>query len=515
MKKRNLQRIFAAFMATAMAVTAAGCSSKGGDSKPTDAPATTDTPATTSAPATTQAPDEGGDTTPEPTPDTKVDIPADEFYAVLNDEGIYVDQNGNKIDLGGIHVTIRDWFSNGRKEADQQNDYDRAQYAYWDEMEELYNFTFEKKTIGDWGTVPGDFVAYATAPDDGEYYAFTLRDDAAVTSAMANGLMYDLTTLHALDFTEKKFTDNMLHDAYGKNGHIYCMYAGAPEPRTGVYMNKKVLKDANIDFNEIYDLQKNDQWTWEKFEEYCAKIQRDTDADGVDDVFAICCNEGAIIATAVASNGGSLVGKDANGYFYNVEDPRTIEALNWIRNLFITYDRHPNKPEDAQWNYYQDEFKNGTVAFLLEDEYAGMGTWNYLYGVDFEYGFVMFPKGPQGKLINCWANNPVCIPTNYSKMKAGQIAFVWNLVTDPVPDWEDYNAVLVDARLNGNFDDRAKNETIPMMVSSEHGTVTYHGIIPDLDVTQLLWHINENEDLSAVIEGFRDQWKEIISKANN
>ena len=46
MKKRNLQRIFAAFMATAMVVGVTACSDKNEDTKPTDTPSTTDAPTT-------------------------------------------------------------------------------------------------------------------------------------------------------------------------------------------------------------------------------------------------------------------------------------------------------------------------------------------------------------------------------------------------------------------------------------------------------------------------------------
>ena len=508
MKKRNLQRIFAAFMATAMAVTAAGCTKDSGDTGSTTTPEPTkaDTSSNQGGSSTDK-------TTPEPTKEVK-NIPADEFYCELNNEGIYVDQYGNKIDLGGMHIIVRDWWSSGRK-TENLTAYDTAQYAYWDEIQAEYNFTIESQTIGDWGTVPQDFVDYASVPDDGNNYVFTLRDDPAVTSAMNNGLMYDLSTLYALDFSQPKFQANLLHQQYSKKGAIYCMFAGPSEPRTGVYFNMTVLKNAGIDPNEIYDLQKNDQWTWDKFDEYMGKVQRDTDSDGVDDIFGLTINEGVMTTAAIFSNGGSYIGKDDNGYYYNLESAETTEALNWAVDMYNKYDQHD--PEGAQWDYYKEEFLSGCVGFMVDDEYCAMGANNFLAPMAGNIGFVMFPKGrsSSAKLVNVWSNNPVCIPSNYDKMKAGKLAFAWNLYTEDVPGFEDYNARIADAQLNGNFDDRAKNETIPMMVEAAHGTVAYHGLIPDLNLgPDFQWGIGPNADVAAAQEAIRDTWKSYVDAAN-
>ena len=72
---------------------------------------------------------------------------------------------------------------------------------------------------------------------------------------MASGLMYDLSTLDCLDFSSEKFQMNKLHEQYGKDGAIYAMYAGISEPRTGVYFNKRVLQEAGIDPESLYDMQ--------------------------------------------------------------------------------------------------------------------------------------------------------------------------------------------------------------------------------------------------------------------
>ena len=436
-------------------------------------------------------------------------ISPDDFFCYLNDDGIYVDQYGNKIDLGGMQIVVRDWWSSGRLDEWSRNEYDEAQYAYWDEMQELYNFTIEKTAISDWGSVLEDFVNYACAPDDGKNYVFTLRSDPLLPAAMINGLMYDLSTLYPLDFSEYKFQANQMHEKYSYGDHIFCMYAGSPEPRTGIYFNKEILEKAGIDYNDIYDLQMNDMWTWDAFTDLCDTVLKKTKVN------ALSCNEGEATLAAVFSNGGSLIDKDYYGeFYYNVDSQQTMDALEWAQKLYAKYNRHPDAPRDAAWNYYQTEFLNGKSAFLIEQEYAGT-RYNYLSDAGFDFGFVMFPKGPQGSLVNIWDDMIVSIPANYSKKKAGQIAFAWNLFTEPVPGWEDFDQVLADAWWYGYFDDRAKEETIPMMMSLGYGTVSYHDVIPDLNAYEdLLWQINEDTDIRKLEQNIKSSWQNALYWVN-
>ena len=148
-----------------------------------------------------------------------------------------------------------------------------------------------------------------------ENYVFILRDDPAITSAMSNGLLYDLSTLDCLDFSEDKFQRNLLHEQYSKGDSIYAMFAGYSEARTGVYFNKRLLQDAGIDPESIYDAQAAGTWTWDMFDELMGKVQQDKDNDGTVDVYGLTLNEGNMTTAAVFSNGGSYIDKDANGKY--------------------------------------------------------------------------------------------------------------------------------------------------------------------------------------------------------
>ncbi len=429
----------------------------------------------------------------------------DEFFAYRNEQGIYVDKYGERINLGGIRIVVRDWWSAGRKNPDDRTDFEKALYSYWDNMQMRYNFTIERWAMDDWGNCVDSFIDYACLPDDGNYYMFTLRDDPLVTTAVANGLMYDLSSLYSLDFSEPKFTANRVHEKYSKGQQIYAMHAGSPQPTTGVFFNKEILREAGIDPEEIYDLQKNGGWTWDRFENYCEQIESRTGYK------ALSCEATGVLPAIVHSNDGVLVGKEDNGrYYWDVDNERTRDALYWASKLFGRY--NIDKPQDAAWDYYRDVFIHGQTAFLIEDEYvSGL---LLLDGMPIDYGFVMFPEGPRGISKNVWNDYLQVIPSNYSKYKAGQIAFAWNLFTDPVPGWEDFDQQLDEALSYGHYDERTKKETIPMMMSHEHGTIAYHTVIPDLDAGEFLSKIDGKNDISVLVDDIRAKWITLIDKEN-
>jgi multiple sugar transport system substrate-binding protein len=152
------------------------------------------------------------------------------------------------------------------------------------------------------------------------------------------------------------------------------------------------------------------------------------------------------------------------------------------------------------------------AAFMPEDEYAGTNG-NFLQDMQDEVGFVMFPKGPKGKLINVWTNNAAAIPACYDADKAWKIAFAWKLWNTAPEGYEDY--VDLSAARNGIFDERAIDETIPMMMDADHGTIAFHDMIPNLSLgSDFVWNIAPGSTVSEQVEAIRDTWKSYVDEAN-
>ncbi|MCQ2493723.1 MAG: extracellular solute-binding protein [Lachnospiraceae bacterium] len=489
MRKKMSKKLLAVALSAGMALSLAACTSA-------DDNTGVDTPAD---PGQTVNPD-GGDGGAD------VDVPVEKYTVIT-------DADGNPIDLGGMEIIVRDWFSDAEGNvAPAANDFEEARDEWREWIQETYNFTIKQCGMSQWGDVITDFVDYVSTDGDDNNYVFIMREDKAFTSAIAEGLVYDLSTLDCLDFTSKKFTINKCHEQFTLGGGVYAMYAGASEARSGVYFNKQVLKDAGIDPESIYDMQADGTWTFDKFEELCSIVQRDVDNDGIDDYYGLCANNGNMVNDAVFSNGGAYVGKNGAEFTYELENEKTVYALNWVVDMFAKYNNHD--PEDAQWDYYKEEFKSGKVGFMIEDAYVASRN-NWLENPDFELGFVFFPKGPGAdKYVDVWSNNPVVIPGCYDADRAWKCAFAWNLYTDMPADYEaDYFDT--SSYLAGGFDLRAVNETIVPMMSTDHGIIAYHGIIPSLDLgPDFVWSIGWWTTVSEEIEKISQTWQTYIDEAN-
>ena len=343
------------------------------------------------------------------------------------------DNTGKVYNLGGMEIVIGDWWSSGEEE-DPSNAYEEARQDYIDWIQKTYNFTIKTVAISTWGDMPEDFVNFA-ASGGTENYIFTLRQGSELVSAMNSGLMYDLSTLGCLDFSEAKWGSN-IHELMSKNGAIYGMRAIEPEPRAGIFFNKRLLEEAGINPEDLYDYQENKEWTWDKYEQLLKQVQKDTDNDGVIDRYAMTNFGSSLYAQAVYSNGGDFIGKDDNGKYYNdLESDETMEALNWALNLITNYEMV--YPEDAEWDYTYTAFANGEAAFTVAEAYNA-GNWTDMQD---DYGFVCFPMGPKATdYTNCYNDNVYAIPACYDADRAWKIAFAYNLFTEPVPGYEDYAA---------------------------------------------------------------------------
>lgn len=434
------------------------------------------------------------------------DMPGKESgYEVLRDE------NGNVYDLGGMEIIIRDWWSSGET-YEPTNAYEEAKQEYLDWAMETYNFTIKQIAMGDWNSAPQDFVEYVNADGDEKNYVFTLRTDQVTNQAMIDGLMYDLNELDCLDFTERKFEQNKVHEQYTYRGKIYGMNGTASEPRCGMFFNHRLLTEAGIDPDTIYDMQENGTWTWEAWVDMLKQVQRDTDDDGLIDVWGFDSNYGNSLLAAIYSNGGMLVGMENEKYTYELESPESMEAMEWFADCIVKYGME--RPEDASWDYYRAAFKNGECAFMPDEAY--MATMPELLDMEDEMGFVMFPKGPDATdYMNCWTNNICVIPNCYDEERAWKIAFAYDIFTDDIPG---FNNSYTDAYLNMyDVDERAKNETIPMML--EKGMISYHSVILDLDIGEPLtyrfgkWMSVEN--VAEIVEDARESFTNCIAEANN
>ena len=494
MKREMFKKLMAVSLATAMTVGMTAC----GDTPASSEQGSSETPASSESTASSE--------TPASTEASSEEV---EYLPVIKGA------DGNPIDLGGMEIIVRDWWTTEDQWNQMANEpetaYEMARAEYWQWIQDTYNFKIKREQIGDWGSVPQDFVDYATNPADDKNYVFTVREDAAITAACYNGLVYDLSTLDCLDFSETKFTQNRLHEQWTFGDKIYAMYAGVSEPRTGVFFNTELLEAVNIKADDLYQWQTNGEWTWDKWIEVMNAVQRDTNNDGAIDVYGTTQNNGVMVESCVYSNGGEFIGKENGKFVLKLEEQNTVDGLEFAVKILDNY-TFPY-PQDAQWDYYKEAFKSGQAAFMPEDAYniTGMAKdW------EFEYGYLMFPKGPNATnndYTNRWSNNPSLIPANYDAERAWKIAFAWNLFTDPIPGYEDYDPQ-IENYMKATTDPRVAELTCAMQ--TKKGMVTHAGMVPNVNMgPDLIWNISAGAVVSEKIDAIKGTWQEYIDAANN
>ena len=161
----------------------------------------------------------------------------------------------------------------------------------------------------------------------------------------------------------------------------------------GVYFNKRILKDAGIEPDDLYKWQAAGEWTWEKFEEVCAKVQQDNDNDGVPDVYGMACRDTIWYEIIVHTNNGNFIDMDENGNLVNaLETSETMEALNWALDIWTKYDAHLSYPSDANWDYFLTAYKEGKGCFYPGELWRASELTS---SMDDELGFVCFPRDPR------------------------------------------------------------------------------------------------------------------------
>ena len=417
---------------------------------------------------------------------------------------------GKPYDLGGMEIIICDWWSSDwhENEPTTQTEEDTRAYREW--IEETYNFTIKQVAATTWGDSPTDFTNIATTGSE-ENYIWILRAGAYL-QPMNAGLFYDLATLDCLDFTDEKW-NTIVKDLTTSGESIYAMRPEPAEARKGIFFNKRLLTEAGVDPESIYDMQAAGTWTWAAFEELLAKLHRDTDNDGIVDKYAMMSFSSHMLPAALVSNGVGFVMVDEDGKYYNAaETDAFLEAANWVTELVKKYEM--TAPEGAEWNYFESAFINGEVAIQCHEEYFS----GSLANMEDDYGFVMFPKGPQADGYK-WAptDNVWVIPANYDADRAWKIAFAFDLFTDNTPGYgesEDWKLGFY-----GKYrDDRAVDETIAMMRTNETQFVWYTDLISGYDLgSQYIWSVygtSPSATPAEKAEEMRATWQAYIDEAN-
>ena len=412
------------------------------------------------------------------------------------------------MDFGGATVTIYDYWGNNDRVAEPTEE-QQARYDYEDWLMETYNVVIKQTQGGDWNTCAEEMINFVSAPD-GSYRAYII-EAGKVGTLVANGIAAPITTY---DVSGEEWNQPNI-SMWAKSGVPYGLSKGEQEPRICLFFNKRILEEAGIDWNTIYDMQAEGTWTWAALEELMDKVQRDLDNDGVIDIYGMTGDHNNLHTIAVAVGGGSYFAYDADGKLQpNMGSEATINALNWSRNTLLTY--FYRQPADGNWDYFKEAWKAGIAGFYVNQTYAGFNDNSEMADMEDEWGCVAFPVPNAGdKYLTNISENTYLIPNIYSADEVGKIAFIIDMWTKPTPGYDDEFGWIGNKY---NFtDERAVDETYAMLRQGEHGwaNLTFLlGTENDVLGQALIWVLGGESTPAQLVEAGMPAWQAMCDTFN-
>ncbi len=421
-----------------------------------------------------------------------------------------VSSNGKKTfeDLGGMDILIGDWYTeeiNGEK-----TEYQQAQQDYYKEIQDTYNFTIKRESAYAYEGMQAKFVndVMANNPTCQIYCLY----QETVSAPLMKGLMRDLSKLPEFDFKEEKWNPTVTELMTIGDG-IWGMSVER-EPRGGIFYNKRLFKEAGIPEEEPYDLQASNQWTWEKFEEYCKRLTKDTDGDGKTDQYAMASFSKYYLPMCAATNDATFIDRKEDGKYESAIGTQNFkDAMIWGIDMMKKGYVMPKPQNASAWDWYKAAFRDGEVAMQTSETYEITS----FADMKDDWGFVMFPYNQKNKNATNRTipnDNIFVMPSCYDDATAEKIAFAFDLYTEPLDNFSADEAYC-EQYYNRFRDDRAVDETLMMMKEKEHKQTSYLPMITNMDLGEYCYGVYAlAETPSKKIEELSSKWEQKVKKVN-
>ncbi len=264
--------------------------------------------------------------------------------------------------------------------------------AFWGSPEEIDIITH---SISEWQkTHPKIKIIFEHTPYTGyDSKILTRVAGGAAPDIIATEVDYFVTfaTKHVLEdlspyiqsdteFSTKNFFPTII-DRFTVDGKLYAVPRDVA-PFACVFYNKKLFKEAGIDFP-------TDDWTWDDLLRKARALTK-KDATGRTVQYGFY---GWAWQDFVYGNGGGLVDDVRNPKKTRIDDPKSVQGLQFYADLINLYEVMPTPVALANLGMGVDlMFASGRLAMFLSGIWETPGLRNY----DFEWDVAMFPKNSEG-----------------------------------------------------------------------------------------------------------------------
>jgi len=288
-------------------------------------------------------------------------------------------------DLGGRVIKIAAWWDLTPAGATQS---DINRLAKIEEVEKKYNVTIEFVNVPFEEMVP-NFTNSLLA---GEPFADIVQlEYKAALPLIKKGLILPIS-----DFTNEKSNINNEANLITKYAPLAGDYYAFDNPVSigaGLHYNRDLFKELSLE--DPKDLYERGEWTWDKFLELAKAATKDTNNDGKNDVWGFSAWSIDAYKHFAVSNGVRIV--DEENLVEGLTSPGSIKTAEFLNQLY-NVDKVVKVSTGDPMNWEESNtFKEGDVAMFTVAE------WN-LGGLNFEFGIVPIPKGPDQTTSYTYAN---------------------------------------------------------------------------------------------------------------
>jgi len=348
---------------------------------------------------------------------------------------------GRGVNLKGADITIASWWQNyDTNTYEARSESEEKELDWRRKAESEHGFKLVVEQIADYDNYFTVMINHIMSGNK-KFGIYQTGADMAVT-LYKQGLLYPVSDSKAVDFKNRTI-EPFVRNAYNGlvdefmtyGGKTYGWTYGLPNNTWGqafLYFNPRFLTEAGLSADHLYDLQKDNNWTWDTFLDVCRRLTRDTNNDGITDIYALPIDDAReFISGLVFGNGGDFVTLDAQGKAHSaVNSPNVIEAINFFNQL-ITEGLVWTTPW-YDWGQNWTAFVDQRVAMTFDPEWR-KGQMND----GFDAGYVLPPRGPRSTKLRLGAMDGAwIIPAFFSPdevdviLKASEI---WN--APPDADW--------------------------------------------------------------------------------
>ncbi len=297
---------------------------------------------------------------------------------------------------------------------------DQLRFDAVKKIEEKYNVTIEYQNLTYVGVQESINTSILAGTPDCDIY---LVDTAIGIPAVMNGYALDMKGVLPAD--SDIFTDKVVMNYLDLGDGAACMLKPVAaqtqvEATYPLMFNLQMIQDANLE--DPRDLYAKGEWTWDKFAEYCQALTKDTNGDGMIDVYGFGGFQGEWFENMLMSNGTNVAATDVE----NLSSPAVGEVLQFMQDMYLKYNCAYPYDETDPSNIMRYIYRDGRCAFSPGAAWILAANADYNWDgsaastLAFDMVFVPWPVGPSGDQA-----------TNKMKLSNGEFYIIPVGVEDP------------------------------------------------------------------------------------